>query len=375
MSKIRLILFFVMTTVVVMSGLVVQPQYSQAQDATTATYSLVDGSFTFEHPAEWTAEDQGTRLAVTSNTGLLEIQSTPIGDEDVLLYIYGVTPEGQLGIESLGSAQEAMELLVSNLGSRAAFEPAAPLELGDRPAAWSHFSTSGIEGFFLVIEVAEDTLITVAANAVDMSAVEDTILDIIASMQFDAELAGSVPSRILLDPILGPEDAPITIYEFGSYGCEACRYTHLNGGDEIITGVLNNAEFGDQVRYIYVNFPVINPNNDLISAEVAQCVLDQGNEAFWAFHETMFAEVSDAEYATMRNAESYILYAESLRIDGDALRACMETRQHRGTVMYHYNRTTALGISATPTFFVNEMRVQNVLSLDTAVRQVVATLE
>ena len=77
-------------------------------------------------------------------------------------------------------------------------------------------------------------------------------------------------ARFDYDPVLGDPAAPVTIIEYGAYGCSACRAWHRAG---IIEQVL--AEFPGQVRFVFRDFPVIVPAYDQMAAEVAQCALDQ----------------------------------------------------------------------------------------------------
>jgi hypothetical protein len=45
-------------------------------------------------------------------------------------------------------------------------------------------------------------------------------------------------------------------------------------------------DYAEQVNFVFVNFPVISIN-DPISAEAAQCALDEGQDAFWTFHNSI----------------------------------------------------------------------------------------
>ena len=49
-----------------------------------------------------------------------------------------------------------------------------------------------------------------------------------------------------------------------------------------------SAEYPDQVNFTFRDYPVISPVYDLMAAKVAQCVLDQDQELFWAFHDALY---------------------------------------------------------------------------------------
>jgi len=156
--------------------------------------------------------------------------------------------------------------------------------------------------------------------------------------------------RFDLDPILGNPDAPITIIEYGAYGCEACKAWHEQG---IVDDIL--AEYNGQVNFIYRDMPIIFPAYSQRAAQVAQCGLDQGNDSFWTFHDAIF---HDAQQGTASN-DDLISLGEGVGLDGNALRECVNNGTHAGTVAYDLNRGRELGINATPTWFINGERVFN----------------
>lgn len=159
-------------------------------------------------------------------------------------------------------------------------------------------------------------------------------------------------SRLKLDASLGSEDAIVTIYEFGRYGCDSCRATYQNGFHEQIKLLIERPEYKDKVRFVFVNYPIVHLN-DPLSAEAAQCVLDQSEEAFWTFHNGIYA-ISDSEYASMSSAEDYVKFANLHNLDGEALDKCLSNHIHGRTVAYHKKRSQDRIVRFTPAFFVND---------------------
>jgi hypothetical protein len=76
------------------------------------------------------------------------------------------------------------------------------------------------------------------------------------------------------DPALGPETAPVVIVEYADFGCTACRAWHNFGIREPVL-----ATFGEQVRFVWKDFPVITPLWPQ-AAESGHCAAAQGK--FWA---------------------------------------------------------------------------------------------
>jgi protein-disulfide isomerase len=162
-------------------------------------------------------------------------------------------------------------------------------------------------------------------------------------------------SRLELEAAVGPEDAPVTVYEFGAYGCSSCRAIHQNGFNDQLFNLLHQEQYRDRVRFVFVNFPVINPFVDRIAAEAAQCVLDQGQEAFWTFHNSIY-DLSQAEYGRYREDE-FVQLANRAGLDGSAVDACLSNDTHKRTVQYHDKRARDRNVRGTPTLFVNDRLV------------------
>jgi protein-disulfide isomerase len=188
-------------------------------------------------------------------------------------------------------------------------------------------------------------------------------------LMLSASDTGSAPpvveSRLELDPVLGSPEAPVTIIEYGSYGCSACRAWHQAG---IIDQIL--AAYPDQVRFVFRDFPVIYPAYDRMAAEVAHCALDQGQDSFWQLHDALYSTIQP------RSSQDDILRTgEQLGLNGDALRECVDQNTHRGTVQYHEDRARSLGLPGTPSFLVNDARLFNATpdALLAAVEQALAS--
>lgn len=170
----------------------------------------------------------------------------------------------------------------------------------------------------------------------------------LVASQSTAPLSNS--ERFELDPVLGDPDAPITLIEYGAYGCHACKQWHEFG---VIDQIL--AEFPGQVNFIYRDMPIIDPAYSQRAAEVAQCGLDQGNDAFWSLHDAIFVQARQGA----ASQDDLIALGTEAGLDENALRECVAAGTHRDTVRYDLQRGRALGINATPTWLINDERIFN----------------
>jgi Na+/H+ antiporter NhaA len=153
------------------------------------------------------------------------------------------------------------------------------------------------------------------------------------------DLAAPVdPNR---DHIRGPEDAPVTVVEYGDFQCSYCGQA-----EPVIRELL--AGRGD-VRYVWRHLPLsdVHPYAQL-AAEAAEAAAKQG--AFWQMHDLLFAHQD-----TLRPAD-LIRHAEELGLDVDRFRE--DLRRHAGAAKVAEDVESAdlSGVSGTPTFFVNGRR-------------------
>lgn len=166
-----------------------------------------------------------------------------------------------------------------------------------------------------------------------------------------ATTSGSAPpvadERLELDPMLGDAAAPVTIVEYGAYGCTACRAFHQSGAVERLLNA-----YPGQVNFVFRDFPVIVPEYDRRAAQIAQCALDQSEDGFWELHDAFYsyARIGDS-------AEELIDWGDAVGLDSAELNACYEAGTHRRTVSYDLDRGRDLGLPSTPAFLVNGQRV------------------
>ncbi len=142
------------------------------------------------------------------------------------------------------------------------------------------------------------------------------------------------------DPSYGPADAPITIIEFSDFECPYCQRWH-----EEVWKKLASA-YPTQIRLVYRDFPLysIHPNAGP-AANAAECANEQGK--YWEFHDLLFSgaeKLGDAAYQT---------YASSLKLDLNAFQQCLDENRYEAEVTADFEYATSIGISSTPTFFIN----------------------
>ena len=141
------------------------------------------------------------------------------------------------------------------------------------------------------------------------------------------------------EPMRGLADAPVTLVEFCDFQCPYCAETG------IVLDQLFAAHPRD-IRVVFRNYPVerIHANAGR-AAEAAMCAQEQGR--FWDMSASMFANQKELDLGGL------LRQAGALGLDTGEFATCLATGRHRAEWRRDQADGSALGVSATPSFFVN----------------------
>jgi protein-disulfide isomerase len=142
-------------------------------------------------------------------------------------------------------------------------------------------------------------------------------------------------------PALGPEKAPVTIVGFMDYQCPYCHRSQAVV-DELV------ARYRGKVRLVHQDFLLGRPRS-LPAARAARCAGDQGR--FWEYHRNLLTAPGDMSDDDLRSR------AAALKLDGARFASCLAARSHDEAIQTAVAAGQELGITGTPTFFVNGRRL------------------
>lgn len=153
------------------------------------------------------------------------------------------------------------------------------------------------------------------------------------------------PSRFEIpadDPARGPRNARVTVIEFGDFQCPFCR-----GAEDTLKAI--RSKYGDQVRLVYMDFPLRFHIHAMLAASAARCAGEQGK--LWQYREALFANRANLR---LTNLEAT---AQQLGLDTTQFEACLQNGRYYGSIKRDIAAGHYLGVAGIPTFFINGRQV------------------
>lgn len=186
-------------------------------------------------------------------------------------------------------------------------------------------------------------------------------------------------------PVRGNKDAKVTVAVYDDFQCPYCARMY----DTLFNDVMKT--YGDRVKVIYKDFPLYEIHPWAVRASVnANCLIAQSSDAFWQFsdkvHQNQRAigeqesapdpaeaktakKLKDAAAPAKPKIRSTGLdklageIAAQNKLDTTKLNACMEKRDTE-PVRLSLGEGKQLGVSATPTLFINGERLEGAASAE-----------
>jgi protein-disulfide isomerase len=153
------------------------------------------------------------------------------------------------------------------------------------------------------------------------------------------------------DHVLGPDDAPVTLVEYGDFQCPHCARAH-----RVLPKVLKR--MGDRVRFVFRHFPLAESHpNAMHAAAAAESVAAQvGEEGFWRMHDLMYDHQRDGDDSL--DDAHLVRYAEQAGADPAAVALDLAGDTYEPVVKASFMSGVRSGVNGTPTFFINGQRFE-----------------
>lgn len=166
-------------------------------------------------------------------------------------------------------------------------------------------------------------------------------------------------------PVLGNPNAKVTIVNFDDFQCPFCSRMH----DLLMQDIAKN--YGDRVRIIYKDYPLNEIHPWATHAAVdANCLAAQSPAAYWDFanfaHDNQ-KEITGTNRPLPEQAKfldtGATMIAQKRNLQQVPLQSCLKAQQD-SKVKASTEEGNSIGVSATPTMFINGEKVDGLVPPD-----------
>jgi len=154
-------------------------------------------------------------------------------------------------------------------------------------------------------------------------------------------------------PTRGNKDAKVVVVNFDDFQCPFCSRMHQTLFPELLK------EYGDRVQFVYKDYPLTEIHPWAVHAAVnANCLASQSNDAYWDFADYIHSNQREVNSEKGRDAQFAALDRLTLEqgqkhnLDQAKLQACVKA-QNDAAIKASMHEAEGVGVSATPTLFVN----------------------
>lgn len=157
--------------------------------------------------------------------------------------------------------------------------------------------------------------------------------------------SNDTPATIDDDPMIGEEDAPITVIEFTDYQCPFCN-RHF---EQTYKKIKENYIDTGKVKYVSRDFPLGFHAFAQKASEASECADDQGK--FWEMHDLLFT--NQAAWSALPDAlPTFAQYAKDLKLNMSTFDSCLSSGKYKDEVIKDQADGSASGIDGTPGFWI-----------------------
>ena len=144
---------------------------------------------------------------------------------------------------------------------------------------------------------------------------------------------------------LGDPNAKVQIIEYADFQCPFCGRHHQLVAPDLIKNYVDTGK----ATYVYKHLAFLG-NESVWAAMASECAADQGK--FWEYHNYLF-EHQNGENQGAFNKDKLIAFGKELNLDMAKFEPCVNTDATFDRVRADTEEGQNLGVSSTPTFFVN----------------------
>lgn len=148
--------------------------------------------------------------------------------------------------------------------------------------------------------------------------------------------------------IFGPADAKVTVVEFANFLCTHCK----DHSSDVLPQIKRDYIDTGKIRYAFRDLPFVGQDMVIRAGEAAACAADAN--LYFPYQEVLFR--SNANWANLSGDALDAYFADLAGQVGMApatFSDCLKSGKKRDGVLADQKAAEALGITGTPTFYVN----------------------
>lgn len=166
-------------------------------------------------------------------------------------------------------------------------------------------------------------------------------------------------------PYRGAETAKVVVVEASDYLCPHCRHA-IEDVEKVVK------EYGSKIKFVQANFALRPAGLSGVLVRGAYCANKQGNDQFWKYHEKAFAIPLEAANPISPNtekafADTAVKAAQDAGLNATQFEACLASDEAKKSVEAANAKLTSVGVTGTPTFFVNNRKIGNPQNLASSI--------
>ena len=165
--------------------------------------------------------------------------------------------------------------------------------------------------------------------------------------------------------ILGNPKATVVVEEFADFECPSCgRYATITEPD-----VRKNLISTGVIYYKFYDFPLPMHKNSQVASMAAACADEQGK--FWEMHDQLFSSQDQWGLSPATETEVtddvkplFLSFAKTVGLNTAQWEQCFDAKKYQSRINANAGEAVRRNVDATPTFYINGMKVSGGMSYD-----------
>lgn len=151
-------------------------------------------------------------------------------------------------------------------------------------------------------------------------------------------------------PMLGDENAKVTIVEFSDLECPFCAQFHKDTFAQLKKEYVDTGK----VKFYYRHYPLPFHPKAVPLANAVECANDEGK--FWEMNDKIFAENSAGSLEGATDT-TYKQWAADIGLNAATFADCYDGKKHQALIDEDNTAGGKAGVSGTPTFYINGIQL------------------